>query len=67
RGADRCALAIFGADGPRGYALTMSRCRGREDQEELVSRLVIGALAVACGLRDEVLLALMPDEDLFSW
>jgi hypothetical protein len=67
RGADRCALSIFGTDGARGYALTLSKSRAREEQEELVSRLVIDALAIACGLRDEVRLALRSDEDLFCW
>ncbi len=67
RGADRCCLAIFGPDGARGYALTMSKGRVREQQEELVSRLIISALAVACGLRDDVWLSLRSDEDLFCW
>ncbi|NNJ08984.1 hypothetical protein EKD04_001430 [Chloroflexales bacterium ZM16-3] len=64
RGADRCALAICGAGGTRSYALKLSKERGREGQECLVTQLVIGALAVACGLRAEVTLGLRGDEEL---
>jgi hypothetical protein len=64
RGADHCAIAICGADGARGYTLTLSKGRGRDDQEELVARLVIGAIAVACGLGDRVALDLREDEGL---
>ncbi len=67
RGADRCFLAIREANIVQGYALTMSKERGRESQEDLVSQLVIGAIAVTCGVRDEVWLTLKPDEDLFCW
>jgi hypothetical protein len=64
RGGDRCALAICGAEGARSYALTLSKERGREGQEGLVTQLLIGALAVACGLRAEVALDLRADERL---
>jgi hypothetical protein len=64
RGADRCALAICGAEGVRSYMLTISKARGREGQEELIAQLVIGAIAVACGLGEGIALDLMPDEEL---
>jgi hypothetical protein len=64
RGADHCALAIIGAHGAHSYALTMSKARGRAAQEELVAHLVIGAIAVACGLRAGVDLDLRADEAL---
>ncbi|MEI8306531.1 MAG: hypothetical protein WCF99_05640 [Chloroflexales bacterium] len=67
RGADRCFLAIREANVVYGYTLSMNRERGREEQEDLVSRLVIGAIAVMCGVRDDVRLALRSDEDLFCW
>jgi hypothetical protein len=64
RGADRCMLALCGAAGTQSYALTLSKDRGREEQEDLVAQLVIGALARACGLCDEVRLELREDEQL---
>jgi nicotinamide mononucleotide (NMN) deamidase PncC len=66
RGADRCALAIRSAGGVTHYTLTMSRGRGRAGQEELVARLLIGALARACGVAGELPLGLLPGEDLGS-
>jgi nicotinamide mononucleotide (NMN) deamidase PncC len=50
RGADQACVAVWGAAEPRTYWLTMARgARDRLAQEELVSRLVILALARACG------------------
>jgi hypothetical protein len=67
RGADCCALAICGAGGTQGYTLTLSKQRDREGQEGLVTLLVIGGLALACGLLAELELELGPDEDLLCW
>lgn len=64
RGADRCALAIGAAAGERVYELALSKRRGREEQEALVAELMIGALAVACGLRGKVEMDLRADEQL---
>lgn len=64
RGADRCALAIYGADKTYGYTLIVSKGREREAQEVLVTQLIIGALAVACHLCETVPLDLLADEHL---
>jgi hypothetical protein len=66
RGADRCALAVRSAGGAQAQSLVMSRGRGREGQEALVARLIIGALARACGVAGELPLGLLPDEQLWG-
>ncbi|NTU82842.1 MAG: hypothetical protein HGA45_26330 [Chloroflexales bacterium] len=63
-GADHACVAVWGAAGALSYRLTMARgARERLDQEELVSRLVLVAVARACGLAGPTL-ALGPGEEL---
>lgn len=50
RGEDRACVAVHAGGHPRMYQLLMAKgVRGRHDEELLVSRLVILALARACG------------------
>lgn len=51
RGSDRAVVAVEGVGGGRLYTLTMAEgARGRLAQEDLVSRLVLLAVARACGV-----------------
>lgn len=64
RGADRAFVAVRAGAGASTYALTLAKgLRDRAGQEELVSRLIILAVARACGA-PEPALALLPDEGL---
>jgi hypothetical protein len=47
-GADCACVAIWGAGEPVAYELSLPRGAGRTAHEELVSRLVIQAIARAC-------------------
>jgi hypothetical protein len=70
RGADRAFVAVCGSAGCTHYALTLREAgvaggRDRYGQEELASRLVLYAIARACGLDlAELQLALRPGETL---
>lgn len=48
RGADRAYVAVWSQDAPSWYELELPQAAGRAAQEELVSRLVIQAIARAC-------------------
>jgi hypothetical protein len=51
RGDHRCAVATVGQGGPRSYSLMLAKgSRDRAGEEEVVSRLVLYALARACGI-----------------
>lgn len=51
RGEHRCAVATAGEGGERSYSLTLAKgSRDRAGEEEVVSRLVLHALARACGV-----------------
>ncbi|MFQ3664010.1 MAG: hypothetical protein SNJ69_16680 [Chloroflexaceae bacterium] len=64
RGADRAVVAVRSASGTRIYELLLAReRRDRAGEEALISRLVILAIAEACGL-GEVRLDLEPGEAL---
>lgn len=64
RGADRAVVAVRSATARWHYDLQLARGqRARADEEALVSRLVILAIAAACGLA-AVTLELGPDETL---
>lgn len=68
RGADRAFVAVHGLIGETCYALTLREAdaydgRDRAGQEELISRLVLSAIAEACGL-EPLPLALLAEERL---
>lgn len=51
RGEHRCAVAVTDALGTVSYSLTLAKgLRGRAGEEELVSRIILKAVAEACGL-----------------
>jgi hypothetical protein len=51
RGEHRCAIATVGEGGDRSYSLTLAKgSRDRAGEEEVVSRLVLHALAIASGV-----------------
>ena len=64
RGEHRAYVVAASADGTRGYALNLEKgARDRAGEEDLVSRLVLCALAVASGVDAEDLsLPLLPGE-----
>lgn len=64
RGADRAVVAVRSANDMRIYELILDKQRrNRAAEEEVISRLVILAIAEACGLAS-VSLELTPDETL---
>lgn len=66
RGADRAIVAVRATTVRWRYDLLLAKGqRARVDEEALVSRLVILAIAAACGLA-EVVLELGPDETLHA-
>jgi hypothetical protein len=65
RGADRCWIATRDRAGVRVYGLEMVKgMRDREGQEDLVSRLLLRAIASACGLEEELPMALFDGESV---
>jgi hypothetical protein len=53
RGADRACVAVSDGRTAHGFTLTMAKgLRSREQEEELASRLVILAIARACGVAE---------------
>ena len=64
RGANRCIVAIHHAQGRACHELRMHKgARERLAEEELVSRTVLHAIAVGCGVRVPTI-ALLPGEQL---
>lgn len=65
RGDHRCAVAARDAAGVTVYALTLAKGRrDRAGEEEVVSRLVLHALAEVCGVDSELPLGLLEQERL---
>lgn len=67
RGKHRCAVATSSGseDGERVYTLTLSKgSRDRAGEEEVVSRLLLHALALASGVESTLSLGLLADERL---
>ena len=63
RGDHRCAVAAYDATGATVYTLTLARDRrARAGEENVVSRLVLHALAEACGVHSELPLGLLEEE-----
>ena len=63
RGTHRAHVAWRGGDGARCLSLTLTKgARDRDGEEEVVSRLVLRAVAEACGLDAEMDLGLLGDE-----
>ena len=63
RGAHRCWVAAATAGGVDTYGLVLEKgARARADEEALVSRLVLHALALACGVPAAPALRLRPGE-----
>jgi hypothetical protein len=65
RGEHRCCVALCTAEGVTGYALTMTKgLRSRQEEEALVSLIILRAVAQGCGLTDLPALPLRGDERL---
>ena len=63
RGDHRCHVAWRGADGGRGYSLVLTKGgRSRDTEEDVVSRLILNAVAEACGVDRRLDLPLMSGE-----
>ena len=63
RGAHRCHIGIWGSQGWHTYSITLEKgLRDREGEELVVSRLILRALAEACGVGDTVDLGLSATE-----
>ena len=67
RGDHRCCVAAWDQDGVASYDLVLAKGRrDRAGEEEVVSRLLLHALARACGLQPDLSLALVDTEDLVA-
>ncbi|MSQ05874.1 MAG: hypothetical protein EXR54_00535 [Dehalococcoidia bacterium] len=65
RGDHRCCVAAWGQDGVATYDLVLAKGRRDRSGEELVvSRLLLRALAEACGIASSLSLELIDSEDL---
>ncbi len=65
RGAHRCSVASVGSAGCSTYDLVLTKgTRDRNGEEQVVSRLVLHALAEACGLPAALALGLLDGERL---
>ena len=65
RGAHRCSVASVGPAGCSTYDLVLAKgARDRNGEEQVVSRLVLHALAEACGLTAGLALSLLDGERL---
>ncbi len=65
RGEHNCAVAVSSKDGESVYSLTLSKgSRDRAGEEEVVSRLLLHALALASGVESTLSLGLLADERL---
>lgn len=66
KGGHRCHVSVQTGESLTTYSLTMTKgSRNREHEEQLVSGLVVNALAKACGV-SEMELPLQPEESLIS-
>ncbi|MCH8225021.1 MAG: hypothetical protein IIC97_04030 [Chloroflexi bacterium] len=65
RGEHRCHVATWDESGSTSYNLRLNKgLRDRAGEEELVSRLVVSALAQACGIEDKLQLELSDGDQL---
>ena len=65
RGEHRCNISTWDEDGTTTYDLKLAKGRrDRAGEEEVVSRLILRALAQSCGLGLELALGLLDGEDL---
>ena len=65
RGEHRCHVATWDESGSTSYNLRLNKgLRDRAGEEELVSRLVVSALAQACGIEDQLQLDLSDGDQL---
>ncbi|MEO7910416.1 MAG: hypothetical protein ABIV47_12280 [Roseiflexaceae bacterium] len=65
RGEDRCWIAVRDGNGVSSYGLVMTKgARDRLGEEQLVSQLLLRAIAAACGIGDLVPLDLLADEQV---
>ena len=65
RGEHGCCVAIWDEAGVDTYSLKLAKGRrDRDGEEDVVSRLVLAALARACGAEIELPLGLLPEERL---
>ena len=65
RGEHRCHLVIWSETGTANYSLQLAKGqRDRAGEEEVVSRLLVQALAGACGVETDLPLDLLPDDEL---
>ncbi|MCH8107309.1 MAG: hypothetical protein IIB30_03015 [Chloroflexi bacterium] len=65
RGEHRCHVATWDDSGSTSYNLRLNKgLRDRAGEEELVSRLVVSALAQACGIEDKLQLDLSDGDQL---
>jgi hypothetical protein len=63
RGAHRAHIAAQTADATMSWSVEMCKgCRDRQDEEQVVSVLVLTAIARACGLKDELEVELLAGE-----
>lgn len=63
RGEHRCHIALRDERGITTYSLVLNKgMRDRSGEEEVVSRLLVKALAAACGCSREIPLGLLPGE-----
>lgn len=67
RGDHRFYLTVRVGQRLAGYHLTLSKgARGREEEEDLLARILLNALAEAVGVRERVKVALLPGEVLVT-
>jgi hypothetical protein len=65
RGEDRCWVAVRDSAGVTSYGLVMNRgARDRLGEEQLVSQLLLRAIALACGIAEPVPLGLLTGEQV---
>lgn len=65
RGEHRCFVALSSSDGRRGYGLTLEKgLRERQDEDEIVSKLIVRLLAERSGVSFDVPLGLSEQEHL---
>lgn len=66
-GEHRCCVSVCDAQGVTTYSLTLTKgLRTRDEEERLVSLMIIRAIAAACGVSDPLPLELAAEEHLFE-
>ncbi len=65
RGEHRCHVAVMDEAGITAYTLTLTKGkRDRAEEDDVVSRLIIAALADVCGVESAIELGLLPGEQV---